>query len=86
MRYSTDGGEAIRGEIVLWERAMDRCLAVLGTIAKLNIDERLVRINERQVNEFTAALRLSMARQNLAGDVQRALMAGVADALRPSMN
>jgi hypothetical protein len=86
MRYSTDGGEAIRGEIQLFERAMDRCLMVLGTIAKLNIDERLVRINEKQVSEFVAALRLSMARQNLAADTQRAVMVGVAEALRPSMN
>jgi hypothetical protein len=47
-------GEAavIRGEVILWERALDRCAHVLAAIAKLNIEERLatvqVRLAERQ--------------------------------------
>jgi len=42
------GAEQIRGEIQLWERALDRCNTVFGTAARLNIDERLVAITEQQ--------------------------------------
>jgi hypothetical protein len=48
MRYSTENGEAVRGEIMLYERAMDRAAVVLTAIAKLNIDERLAAVTERQ--------------------------------------
>lgn len=47
-RYETEFNEAIRGEVALFERALDRCAQVLGLIAKLNIDERLAAITERQ--------------------------------------
>lgn len=47
-RYETEYNEAIRGEVVLFEKALDRCATVLGLIAKLNIDERLAAITERQ--------------------------------------
>lgn len=55
LRYSTDHGEAVRGEVLLFERALDRCAQVLGLIAKLNIDERLARISEAQAERITAA-------------------------------
>ena len=32
----------------MWERALDRCERVLVAMARLNIDERLVRITEAQ--------------------------------------
>lgn len=67
MRYGTEGGEAIRGEIQLFERAMDRCLAVLATIAKLNIDERLVRIAEAQKTMVIQAIEAALFAAGLAG-------------------
>jgi hypothetical protein len=67
LRYSTDGGEAIRGEIQLFERAMDRCLAVLATIAKLNIDERLVRIQEEQKNMILRAIDMALSSAGVNG-------------------
>lgn len=67
MRYSTDGGEAVRGEILLFERAMDRCLAVLATVAKLNIDERLVRIYEAQKDMILRAIDAALASAGVAG-------------------
>jgi hypothetical protein len=45
---SLEGGEQIKGEVLLYERALDRTVAVLAAIAKLNIDERLAAISERQ--------------------------------------
>lgn len=56
LRYSGENGEYIRGEVLLFERAMDRCASVLGLIAKLNIDERLARIADRQAEALEAAL------------------------------
>lgn len=67
MRYGTDGGEAIRGEIVLFERAMDRCIVVLTAIAKLNIDERLVRIAESQRNMIVQAVDAAIAAAGITG-------------------
>lgn len=48
LRYRGENAEQTRAEIVLYERAMDRCTSVLATIAKLNIDDRLAAITERQ--------------------------------------
>lgn len=56
LRYSTDGGEAIRGEVLLFERAMDRVNNILLGIAKLNIDERLVAIEENRRDMIVAAV------------------------------
>lgn len=56
LRYSADGGEQLRGEVVLFERALDRCANVLGLIAKLNIDDRLVAIEEAKVTKMLDAL------------------------------
>lgn len=67
MRYGTEGGEAIRGEILLFERAMDRCLVVLATIAKLNIDERLVRIAEAQKTMVIQAIEAGLSAAGVQG-------------------
>lgn len=50
------GSEQIRGELVLFGQALDRCNTVLATVAKLNIDDRLVRISERQAEAVIAAI------------------------------
>lgn len=42
------GVETVRAEIVVWERALDRAITALATLARLNIDERLARIEEQQ--------------------------------------
>lgn len=59
-RYRGATSEQIRGEVVLYERAMDRANAVLGTYAKLNIDERLTRISEQQADILVAVLRAGL--------------------------
>ena len=52
-RYDTAVAEQVRGEIQLYERALDRAAHVLGLICRLNLDERLVRLNERQGSLIT---------------------------------
>ncbi len=44
LRYSTEGGEHIRGEVVLFERAVEACRKVLVDVARLDIDARLMRV------------------------------------------
>lgn len=56
LRYGTEGGEQIRGEVQLFERAIDQCRKVLVDIARLNIDERLARIDEQQSQAMVALL------------------------------
>jgi hypothetical protein len=47
LRYeSTIGTEQIRGEVQLYQQALRDTRDTLATIAKLNIDERLARIDE----------------------------------------
>lgn len=46
--YDVKGAEQIRAVFAAYERALDRSVSTLATIAKLNIDERLARISEEQ--------------------------------------
>jgi hypothetical protein len=49
IRYeSKQGGEQLRAEIALLERAMDRCERVLVAMARMNVDERIARVTEKQ--------------------------------------
>ena len=57
IRYSTDeGGEQIRGEIAVMERAMDRLGRLLVDIAKLNIEDRLAGVREKTARMLEDAL------------------------------
>lgn len=61
IRYESEtGGEQLRSEIALFERAMDRCATVLGTIARLNIDERLAAISEKQADAVIDAIEAAL--------------------------
>lgn len=82
MRYGTEGGEAIRGEIILFERAIDRCAKILVDIVKLNIDERLVRVSEMQLDLVARALGAWMAEAGMTGEQQQEARRGVARHLR----
>lgn len=70
LRYEASGAgtEQLRSEIALYERAMDRCAVVLGMIAKLNIDERLARISERQSDIVVRAVEAAIAASGLSGE------------------
>src|SRR4029077_7314275 len=66
-RYAGLTGEQIRGEVQLFERAMDRCNTVLSTYAKLNIDERLSRITAEQQQMVVEAIEAALAAANVTG-------------------
>ena len=83
LRYESEtGGEQLRAEVALWERALDRCGKFLVDIAKLDIDERLTRVTEQQAEQVSAALTAVLAEMGLSQDQQRAARTGVARHLR----
>ena len=59
------GGEQLRAEVAVLERAMDRCGKLLVDIAKLNIDERLVRVTEKQAAMAEKALLSTLGEMGL---------------------
>lgn len=69
LRYEASGAgtEQLRSEVVLFERALDRCAAVLGMITKLGIDERMARVSERQAEAMKRALDAALAAAGLSG-------------------
>lgn len=82
LRYSTDGGEQLRAEIALWERALDRCGKFLVDMARLNIDERLVSIEERKANLIADAVKAALAELELPAEMQAQARTTVARHLR----
>jgi len=82
IRYSTDGGEQLRAEVALFERAMDRCEKFLTAMARLNIDERLARIEEKQSDLITFAVTAALEELGLSTDQQAEARRGVARHLR----
>lgn len=83
LRYETEmGGEQIRAEVVLFERALDRCAAVLGLIAKLNIDDRLATIEEAKVQLVVDAVEASLDELDIPVPTQAKAKLGVARRLR----
>lgn len=61
LRYSTPGGgEMLRSEVALYERALDRLGRLLADIAKLDIDGRLVTIQEQQAGRLQQVLAIAL--------------------------
>lgn len=76
------GGEQLRAEVELFERAMDRCINVLGTIARLKIDERLVRIEQQRVDLVADALAATLNELQLDADARQQATDGLVRRLR----
>lgn len=77
VRYEgATGAEQLRAEVALYERAMDRAVAVLSAIARLNIEERLARVTERQADAVIDAIDAALATAGVTGqDAARAKQA-----------
>lgn len=70
LRYeSQTGGEQLRAEIALWERAMDRCVVTLTAIVKLNLEGRMAGVREATARMLDEALQLALVKSGatLAG-------------------
>ncbi len=68
-RYrGANGAEQLRAEVALYERAMDRACQVLATIAKLGIEERLVRLTEQQAEAVLSAINAALEAVGVGGE------------------
>lgn len=81
-RYEGEHAEQIRGEVLLFERALDRCAMVLGLIARLKIDDRLVAIEEAKVTQIVDAVEAALDALGLSVEQQLEAKAEVARTLR----
>lgn len=72
VRYKGAAGEQIRAEITLYERALDRVGTRLAAYARLNIDERLAAIEEKQAEAVIRAIEAALAHAGITGDAAAA--------------
>ena len=75
-------GEQLRTDVALFERAMDRCINVLGTMARLKIDDRLVTIEQQRVDLVADALAATLTDLGLDPDARQAATDGLVRRLR----
>lgn len=67
LRYKGAVGEQIRAEITLYERALDRVGTRLTAYARLNIDERLAAIQEKQAEAIIHAIDAALTHAGVTG-------------------
>lgn len=68
IRYRGGAGEQTRAEVQLYERAMDRLGRFLADYGRLNVDERLLKITERQADAVTSAIDAVIAHLGATGE------------------
>lgn len=71
LRYQGEHAEQIRGEVTLYEKALDRSVTVLAQIARLKIDERLAAISEAQIKQMAIILEGALDALGLDYDQKR---------------
>ncbi len=73
IRYTdAKGSEQLRAEIQVFERALDRCSTILANIVRLNIDERLATITDRQGHILASVITSVLEQLDLGDKVDRA--------------
>lgn len=86
LRFTDDKrAEQLRSEVALFERALDRCNVVLSSMARLNIDERLAKITERQADLVENAVTAAILAAELTAAQSVALQKALDDQLRELM-
>src|ERR1019366_8430656 len=77
VRYKAAGsGEQLRAEIGMWERSLDRSSRVLEALVRLNIESRLVKLEESKAELMSGALGWLLASFGIAdNDTARSLVA-----------
>jgi hypothetical protein len=67
LRYEGKIGEQLRAEVALYERAMDRLGKFLADFGRLNIDERLSKIEETKADVIIRAIDAALAHAGVVG-------------------
>jgi hypothetical protein len=78
VRYRTDT-EQLRAEVAVYERAMAAAGRLLVDLAKLDLDERSIRLQEAQVALLAGALAEALAEAGLPTDQRQAITVRVAE-------
>jgi hypothetical protein len=76
------GGEQLRSEVAMYERALDRSMQVLVAMARLKLDERLVAVSEAQAEMLVRAVDAGLAAAGLTGEAREPAKRAVAAQLR----
>ena len=74
-------GEQIHAYVTLFERSLDRSAKILVELNKLGLEERRVRIAEREIVLVGNALMAALDRAGLDGETRRAIGGYLADEL-----
>lgn len=83
IRYEdAKGGEQLRAEVAVFNLALAECRQVLVSVARLNIDERLARISERQTETLQEAVAAGLVAAGVTGEQATAARHAVARHLR----
>lgn len=56
LRYRASSGEQLRSEIAVYERSLDRAAKILADLVRLGIEDRMVKLAERQVTAVGRAV------------------------------
>ena len=70
-RYEGRGGEQLRAEVALYERSLDRAGKMLVEWSRLNIDERLARIEEAKAAAILEVIRHALHAAELDEDTRK---------------
>jgi len=70
-RYEGRGGEQLRAEVALYERSLDRAGKMLVEWSRLNIDERLARIEEAKAAAILEVIRRALMAAELDEDTRK---------------
>lgn len=82
IRYEGGSGEQIRGELLAYQAALRDTVNVLTALAKLNIDERLATITEKQAERVIKAVNAALDEAGVGGEVAAGARKAAARVLR----
>lgn len=82
MRYEGKAGEQLRAEVALYERSLDRAGKLLVEWSRLNIDDRLAKIEERKAQMVIDIFRGALSAANVTDDDRRSAEVYIIKALR----
>ena len=79
---TVDGAERERATVVLYERSLDRTAKILTDMARLDLEDRLVRVTEAQGEIIARVLIAAISRSEIPEEWQPRLREAVAIQLR----
>ena len=78
LRYKdAKGTEQLRAEVIIYERAVDRYQRILVDMARLGLDERMLRIREGQGKIIVAAVVAGLADVEIPAELRQEIRAAI---------